>query len=442
VELWEEKQLEASAKLDKAKEILASDAEDRIEKAKPFIEQAKALKAEAAQLEEIKTLGQEFEEAKSKAEKQEDKARTAPKQYKSFGEWLISVAAAGDQRKGFRTDPRLLGYRLDDEDDMAAPGWTVGPGDTKATMVENVGARGGFLVPTEFRAELLGDEYERNFVRQRATIIPMRRRQVNIPTLDQTGTTANVPHQYGGMYATWTEEQGLKTQVDPTFRKVELVAHKLVCYTRASDELLADSAISLEGFLRGPMGFPGVIRWQEEWAFLQGTGAGMPLGIINAGCTITVARAADGTVGIADLANMMHHFQGDNPVWHIARCQYANLLQMSGPSGNASYVFMPSARDSVPATLFGYPIIWTEKVPAAGETGDVCLCDWSRYLIGDRESISIASTNMGARFQYDETEWRAVHRVDGQPWLSTPWTLADGTHTISPFVILGGKSAT
>jgi hypothetical protein len=44
---------------------------------------------------------------------------------------------------------------------------------------------------------------------------------------------------------------------------------------------------------------------------------------------------------------------------------------------------------------------------------------------------------MHYRFRYDLMAWRAVHRVDGQPWLSAPLTLADGAFQISPFVILG-----
>jgi HK97 family phage major capsid protein len=58
------------------------------------------------------------------------------------------------------------------------------------------------------------------------------------------------------------------------------------------------------------------------------------------------------------------------------------------------------------------------------------------YLVGDRQQVTIDATNV-YRFRYDVTSWRAVHRVDGQPWLSQPVTLADGAHQISPFVILG-----
>jgi len=89
--------------------------------------------------------------------------------------------------------------------------------------------------------------------------------------------------------------------------------------------------------------------------------------------------------------------------------------------------------------LFGYPVIFTEKTPTIGNAGDVILADMRYYLIGDRQATTIESTPY-VQWQYDLTSWRAVHRVDGQPWLSAPLTLQDGTLQVSPFVILGAKS--
>ena len=76
-------------------------------------------------------------------------------------------------------------------------------------------------------------------------------------------------------------------------------------------------------------------------------------------------------------------------------------------------------------------------MPNLGQPGDVLLADWKYYLIGDRQATTLASSTH-FRFRSDLTAWRAVHRVDGKPWLSEPITLADGVDQISPFVILGG----
>ena len=228
-------------------------------------------------------------------------------------------------------------------------------------------------------------------------------------------------------------------KVRTSFRSVELVAHKLIGYTVASDELVADAAISLGDFLAGPLGFAGGVAWMEDYAFLRGSGAGQPLGVINAGATITVARQAVATpVQYVDLVNMLESFlPSGRGAWFITQSALSNLMTIQDPNG--SYVWQPNAREGMPQTIFGFPVFFTEKLPTVGNAGDVLLADWSYYLIGDRQATTIESTQYD-QWRYDKTSWRVVHRVDGQPWLSTPLTLQDGTIQISPFVILGAKS--
>jgi HK97 family phage major capsid protein len=138
---------------------------------------------------------------------------------------------------------------------------------------------------------------------------------------------------------------------------------------------------------------------------------------------------------------MLESFQGQSPVWFMSRRWMSQLLLLNGPAANPSYVFIPNAREGAPATLFGYPVYFVEQMPAPGQVGSVLLADWSKYLVGDRQSITIDSTKV-YQFQNDITSWRAVHRVDGQPWLSAPLTWSDGTTQTSPFVILGATAAT
>jgi HK97 family phage major capsid protein len=102
-------------------------------------------------------------------------------------------------------------------------------------------------------------------------------------------------------------------------------------------------------------------------------------------------------------------------------------------------IFVPNINDTAPGKLFGYPVVFTEKLPVPGVTGSVILCDWKYYLIGDRQGTTIESNN-SELFRYDQTSWRAVHRVDGQPWLSAPLTLSDGSSQVSPFVQLSTKA--
>lgn len=345
--------------------------------------------------------------------------------FKSFGEfakatWMLNARNVRDNRLTW---------------------WSEDGGGQKA-MSEGVGADGGFLVPSEFRAELMSIALGRSVVRPRATVIPMSRRSVTIPVLDQTGVANNgAPNFFGGISARWTEEAAQKAETSPKFRNIELVAHKLALITYSSDELIADSAISLQAFLTSERGFSGAIAYQEDYAFLHGSGAGAPLGVLNSGATITVPRTSDSPrVTFDDLANMMASFlPSANGVWLASQSLMVDLLTLAGPTGNASYLW-GNASAGVPNTLLGMPIIFSEKMNRAGVAGDLLLADFSYYLVGDRQNTTI-ETSIHNRFENDQTTWRAVHRVDGQPWLSAPVTYADGVTQISPFVMLGAKSS-
>jgi len=345
-----------------------------------------------------------------------------------FGDWgryLIEVHKAMVMRQ--KPHKNLAWVEFDD----------IKQAERKADMEQGIGARGGFLVPIEQDSRMLSVGAEDTTIRDRAVVIPMGRRELRIPVVDQTGTTAGVPHWFGGMSFTWTEEAGEKSQSDPTFRQMKLIAHKLTGYTVASDELLEDSAVSLAAFLSSPLGFAGGSAWTWEWAYLNGTGAGQPLGVINAPATISEVRNTANAISFGDLVSMASQFlPNSRGMWHISQSAYASIVQLSGPTGNPSFIWQPNARDGVPDMLLGYPVTWSEKNPILGAAGDVVLADWSKYLIGDRKATTIESNSTGTTWRNDQTEWRMISRGDGRPWLSLPLTYQDGTTQVSPFVIL------
>ncbi len=306
-----------------------------------------------------------------------------------------------------------------------------------------VGADGGFLVPTQQNTQLMAAAAQTAVIRPRATIIPMARRQLTMPVLDQTGTDS-APHFFGGIQTYWQEEASSITQSDPQFRNINLVAHALVGYTRVSEELMADSAIGLDAFLRSNMGFAGAMTWTEEEAFINGTGAGQPRGIISAGVTSSFNREIQTIVSYEDLLEMeaLLYSPTNSAIWLISQSQKANIMKMTGPSGNAEYVYRPSAIIGEPATLLGRPIFFMlDHLPLASTTsaGDVLLCDWNFYLIADRMQTTIDSTDQ-ERWRFNQISWKVTARLDGQPWLSAALTSNDGTTTVSPFVSLAAKT--
>jgi HK97 family phage major capsid protein len=440
---YKDKLGEAQALFAKAKEIIKDPEADTETKntVEAILEEARKLKGEANQLKEIEKAAKAMQDEIAEAEKEKETKKEedtpgeqkangdGPGEFKTWDNYLNAIYYHLHPKADVRqADPRLVPFREKRSEAVAE----------SKQMVESVGASGGFLVPTEFLPQLQAIQGEMSNVRGRATIIRMRRRAIQIPVLDQTGTTAGIPHWFGGMQFYWAEEAAAKTETEAAFRQIELVAHKLIGYTRASDELLDDSAISLTDFLSGPMGMAGGIAWMEDYAFYQGTGAGQPLGVINAGATINEPRLAAGAIGFDDLADMMEDFlPTGNGQWTITQSAMSEIIQMNGPAANPSYIWQPNARDGVPGFILGFPVIWSEKVPLIGTTGDVVLADWRYYLIGDRQATTLETTQYDY-WRYDQTSWRAVHRVDGQPWLNVPLTYQDGTTQVSPFVILAG----
>jgi HK97 family phage major capsid protein len=450
---WKDKLAESRKLFDEVKEILGNpeaSAEDKA-KVEPMLEDAKRLKAEAMQLKDILDAAIEME-ALDKAEAEKEKeSQEEPETKDGAGPSGFKVQAR--ETKGSRFDDvgeflyacwmAYIGQKRDDR--LAFFKEEAPSGHEKKQMVESVGASGGFLVPTEYLAQLQAVTPEDAIVRPRASIIRMRRRSIDIPVLDQTATgTSGQPGWFGGMIFYWAEEATEKTLTDADFKKVTLTAHKLIGYTRASDELLDDAAISLSDFISGPLGFAGGVNWNEDYAFLRGTGAGQPLGIINAGATITVNRqSVANPVQYADLVNMLENFlPSARGVWVVNQSVMSNLLTMmdqAGGAANTGTYIWGSAADGVPNRLLGQPIIFTEKLPSVGNAGDVLLADFRYYLVGDRQATTVESTKFD-KWAYDQTSWRVVHRVEGQPWLSTYLTYQDQTITVSPFVMLGDKS--
>jgi len=399
-----------------------------------LMEDGKKLQAEAEQLKDILEAADKLVEFDSKASQEVDKAKSArksPEKFKNWGEFLTKTWLALNPQSKAAPDPRLQWFEDKDE----TP-------DQRKDMGEATGQGGGFLVPGEFEPGMQAVEGEQALFVPRATRVRMRRRNVTITALDQTTTTAGVPHWFGGILFYHGDENTEKTESDPKFRQVVLTAWKLFGYTRSGDELMDDEAVGLGDFFTGPLGFAGGAAWIKDYEFLRGTGAGQPLGVINAGATITVARQAVATpVQYLDLVNMFENFlPSGKGMWAFSQSVISNLLTIQDPNGN--YIWLPNMQNvaaGIPTSLFGYPINFTEKAPRVGTAGDCGLYDWRYYLHGDRQASTIESTKYD-RWRYDQTSWRMVARYDGRPWLSTPLTYEDGTTQVSPFVILGDKS--
>ena len=303
-------------------------------------------------------------------------------------------------------------------------------------------AGGGFLVPEAFRAELLKLSLESGVVRSRARVVPMETSRVLYPMLDVTSHAENV---YGGVQGYWTSESEQMQDVGATFGRVALDAWKLTAFANVPNELISDSAISFEAFIRSA--FPEALAYFEDDAFTNGTGVGQPLGWQRAEAAVTVANTGTATtLKYLDLATMFSRMLPQSlgrSVWVVSPDVFPALTQLAGPGGGPVWLAAPgggpTAANTPPATIFGRPVIITEKVPALGDAGAVSLIDLGYYLIGDRQAMTVESSPH-YRFQNGETSFRFITRVDGRPWLKSALTPRNEGPTLSPFVKLGAAA--
>jgi len=298
-----------------------------------------------------------------------------------------------------------------------------------------VPSEGGFLIPEVLRAELLAVALEQSVVRQRARVIPMETLRVPFPSID---TTSNVSSVYGGIVGYWTEEAAALTVSQAKFSRVVLDAKKLTAYTEVPNELIADSAISFQAFI--DQIFPAGLAFYEDYAFMRGTGVGEPLGFINCAASVAVAAEAGQPTGTIVWENLVKMFARMLPsslgsaVWIASIDTFPQLATMALSVGTGGApVWLANGQAGPPMTILGRPVIFTEKSPVVGTTGDIVFADLGYYLIGDRQVMSAMSSEH-YKFGNDVTAFRIIERVDGRPWIQSAITPKNGGSTLSPFV--------
>jgi len=309
-------------------------------------------------------------------------------------------------------------------------------GSTKA-LGEQSGTTGGYTVPESFENQLMMLAQDAAIVRPLATVMRVGSNRGSIPALNHTtAPTAGKGYSAfaGGVVAQWGPEAGTLDNTDPAFELIEYNVNKLQGMTYVSNELMADSAFSIENLLN--VLFGRAIAAKEDYAFIRGTGAGEPLGILAAPCTIGVATNADNTWALVDAINMLAQFQpisaGTRSIsWVMHRGLLPDFVaNFDVTTGGVDWV---QPREGLPGSLLGYPLRMSEHMPNAN-TDDCMLCDFAAYLIFDNQGLEIAYSEH-ARFTTDEGAWRFTKRLDGQPWLSNYITLGSPVaYTVSPFV--------
>lgn len=312
----------------------------------------------------------------------------------------------------------------------------------RAAYSSVVPAEGGFLVPETLRSQLLQIALEQAVVRSRATVVPMEAPRVPFPMIDSTTNSGSV---FGGMIGYWGEESAALTESSARFGRANLDAKKLTGFAAVPNELLSDSLISFAALIESL--WPQALAFFEDAAFMTGSGAGEPLGFLGADNPASISTAAESgqaadTILYENVIKMYSRMLPSSlakAIWVVSPEVLPELFTMAlsvGTGGNAVYV--NNAAGPAPVTIFGRPVIVSEKASRLGDVGDIAFVDLSYYLVGDRQTMS-ASSSMDYRFGNDQTAFRIIQRVDGRPWLQSAITPQNGGASLSPFVQLAAR---
>lgn len=240
-------------------------------------------------------------------------------------------------------------------------------------------ADGGFTVPKSFASSVIEKLNKETLMRKISSVI-------------STSSTTQIPVEATRPSFAWLAEAAAFSEANATFSKIELNAHKCGGVIKLSTEILEDSSIDIESYIRNKM--YDALSDLEEQAFLNGTGANQPTGVCS-GLTASVTTATQTTIKYEEVLDLYYA---------LAKSYRANACFIVSDSfekqlrlikdGNSLPIWQPALSAGAPNTLLGRPIYTSEFLPTvAKDTMPAIFGDFSYYQIADRGGISLQRLN-------------------------------------------------
>lgn len=281
-------------------------------------------------------------------------------------------------------------------------------------LSEGTDADGGYLVPTPLYNQVYELLPDMAVMRNIASEIEMTSGTLKIPTLENDGK------------AYWIGERKTKTTTTAEFGQKTLTAHKLVARILISEELNDDAIVAMVPWINEQ--FAKYIAVAEDDAFFTGSGVGQPRGITletlsnqDVGAGFTYEDIVDLTYLVRD---SVQNAQSAAFVGH--RDVMARVRKLTDDNGRPLWAIggVTNGLDRrEPDQLIGYPAYTQNDLP----TDRLYFGDWSKYLIGDRKTLSVRSTDTTeTAWSEDAIDIKAVERVDGRAILLGAFAYLDG----------------
>jgi HK97 family phage major capsid protein len=314
----------------------------------------------------------------------------------------------------------------------------------KASLNTETGADGGFLVPPDFIGGLLTRAIELSQLYSRVTELTILGNTANLPAVDETSRADG--SRFGGIQVYWLREGGEGTYKQPKFRNLDLKLSKLMGLVSITDEMLEDSAL-LTSWVQSA--FPAEMAFSLDQAVYDGDGNGKPLGIMNSGALVVVAKEASQTADTIVYENIVKMWarmpaaRMARAVWLITQQAMEQLPLMKidvGTGGGPVYLPAGGASERPFSTLMGRPIIPIEQAATLGDQGDIVLADLSDYIAITKGGLKTASS-IHVDFDKAKTSFRFIRRINGAPYTRIKLqSRASSTFYTSPYITLAERA--
>lgn len=309
---------------------------------------------------------------------------------------------------------------------------------------ETSGADGGFAVQTDFAGEILESAVQSSELLSRIDryTVGANSNSARWLMIDETDVSATV---FGGVQMYWAAEGSTVAASRPKFRELKLDLEKMMGFAYATDELLEDAAF-MTGFF-GTAFAVAADRLLTE-AIISGDGAGKPLGILNSGALISVAKDADQAAGTLTGQNILNMWQRAmtknraNMIWLMHPDLESQLPTLSITDGTSSkFLWNPEGglRLLDYQSILNRPVVFDDNCSAVGSKGDIMLIDPKEYMLLQKGSVK-QDWSMHVAFLTDQNCFRIIFRCNGAPKKNKPVKIKNSSNTRSPFVTLAART--
>ncbi len=346
----------------------------------------------------------------------EDNLAADPRRgFKSYGEFCADVVRAAT---GKDTSERLI---------RAATTFSN----------ESSGPDGGYAVPPQFANEIASIAYAQESLLTHCDNTPVAGNSMTFPKDETT------PWGTSGVYAGWEGEGSQASPKKVALGESQLKLRKLKVLVAASEELLADVS-AMSAYITRKCGE--AVDWKVNDAIINGTGAGMPLGVMVAASTVSQAKETSQTAVTINAANVTKMFgrvikgAGANLMWvvHPDALNQVMLLTV----GDQPIWTPPSEgfKNAPNGFLLGRPIIESDACATLGTVGDIILGNFNGYRAITKAGGAEFAQSMHLWFDQDLMAFRLIFRMDGQPALAAAISPKNGSSTRSHFATLATRA--